>query len=247
MAVNLLLTFCMPTSVMAVTETTDTSTQIRNNEPECVSVSKDTQSDVSGSAAAMELDLSTVPDIVGEQKAKSAGHVHRLYSEEKDLNSVVFANTDGTRTAYYFDHPVKYLDSDGNVKDISLEIKQHDKLNGAYASSDEGTEYDPTERNYTTDALLDEAKEYKPTDDSFDKIEHGMTLQEVIDIVGRPHVTYSGGIGEHYAWETQSGKYYIVLFHDVEPVTGKLTDEIRKTNLFVWGIYPPKEAMSTNS
>ena len=115
------------------------------------------------------------------------------------------------------------------------------------ASSDEGTEYDPTERNYRTDALLDEAKEYKPTDDSFDKIEHGMTLQEVIDIVGRPHVTYSGGIGEHYAWETQSGKYYIVLFHDVEPVTGKLTDEIRKTNLFVWGIYPPKEAMSTNS
>ena len=140
MAVNLLLTFCLPTSVMAVTELTDTSAQIQNDESEHISVSKDAQSDVLGSVADIELDLSAVPDIVGEQKAKSAGHVRRLYSEEENLNSVVFANSDGTRTAYYFDHPVKYLDSDGNVKDISLEIKQHDKLNGAYASADSRTQ-----------------------------------------------------------------------------------------------------------
>lgn len=65
------------------------------------------------------LDLTTVPEIVGTDTAVDAGHVQRLYEQEEDLYSVVFRNDDGTKTAYYYNHPVKYVDTDGSIKDIS--------------------------------------------------------------------------------------------------------------------------------
>ena len=129
MSIHMLLSLSFSMSVMAVTDI-DGSIQKSDGISENYTIEQDAVVDVT------ELDLSTVPDVVGEEKAKQSGHLLRLYSEEDNLSSVVFANSDGTRTAYYFDHPVKYVDEDGKVKDISLKIKQDDKLNGAYASSD---------------------------------------------------------------------------------------------------------------
>jgi len=43
-------------------------------------------------------------------------HVARL-PEEESLNSYVFLNSDGTKTAYYLDEPVKFIDSDGTVRE----------------------------------------------------------------------------------------------------------------------------------
>lgn len=48
-------------------------------------------------------------------------HVQRLAAEES-LDSYVFLNADGSRTAYFLDEPVKFVDSSGTVreKDITL-------------------------------------------------------------------------------------------------------------------------------
>ena len=69
------------------------------------------------------LDADTVPEVVGYDNALSKNHVQRLYADEgDDLNKVVFLNADGTKTMYLYDYPVKYVDTDGTVKDISLNI-----------------------------------------------------------------------------------------------------------------------------
>ena len=58
----------------------------------------------------------------GDEPAVSE-HVMRLPAEEgQDLHRLVYLNEDGSRTLYLFDHPVKYVDADGTVRDISLEI-----------------------------------------------------------------------------------------------------------------------------
>ena len=48
----------------------------------------------------------------------------RLYEDETDLSEVAYLNTDGTVTKTFYPYPVKYTDKDGNVKDISLDIKE---------------------------------------------------------------------------------------------------------------------------
>lgn len=69
------------------------------------------------------LDSTTVPEIIGYDYAVSKAHVQRLYANEGgDLNKVVFLNADGSQTAYLFDYPVKYVDTDGKTKDITLDI-----------------------------------------------------------------------------------------------------------------------------
>ncbi len=82
------------------------------------------------------LDLSTVPDIIGAEKAQSAGHVQRAYASEENLNTVSFNNADGTRTDYIFNHPVKYVDTDGKIKDITLGLQANSNKAGGYVSKD---------------------------------------------------------------------------------------------------------------
>ena len=73
------------------------------------------------------LDANTVPEIVGYDTAVARTHIARMYDEEGDnLNQVIFLNADGTRTAYFYDHPVKYVDETGKIKDISLDIAETD-------------------------------------------------------------------------------------------------------------------------
>ena len=39
---------------------------------------------------------------------------------EKDLNTLVFNNGDGTCTMKTYGHPVKYVSEEGKIKDISF-------------------------------------------------------------------------------------------------------------------------------
>ena len=48
-------------------------------------------------------------------------HVARLHDEET-LDTHVYLNNDGSRTLYFYDHPVQYLDAQGKRRDISLDI-----------------------------------------------------------------------------------------------------------------------------
>lgn len=58
---------------------------------------------------------------VDESVFLAGNHVARLPAEES-LSSYVFLNADGTRTVYYMDEAVKYVDSGGNIleKDVTL-------------------------------------------------------------------------------------------------------------------------------
>ncbi|MCQ2427276.1 MAG: DNRLRE domain-containing protein [Clostridia bacterium] len=69
---------------------------------------------VSSSAPAVGHDIwQTVP----------ASEKIRAVSEEKDLFSKIYVNSDGSRTLEYYASPVKFISDDGNVQDISLKLK----------------------------------------------------------------------------------------------------------------------------
>ncbi len=65
-----------------------------------------------------------VSPFVDYANAVAKGHAGRAYNEE-DMNTIVYYNLDGTKTAYFFDQDVKYTDADGNIvdKDIGLKAK----------------------------------------------------------------------------------------------------------------------------
>lgn len=69
------------------------------------------------------------PDIIDKEEVQNQKYVDRIYEEEKDLYTFVFANEGGSHTMRVFDHPVKYIDEDGNIRDISLSIKRNEDGN----------------------------------------------------------------------------------------------------------------------
>lgn len=75
-----------------------------------------------------------LPDIVDSAEAEKNGYVGRVKAQEKDLYTFVFSNEDGTSTMRVYSHPVKYVASDGLVRDISLDVKS--KKGGGFVSAD---------------------------------------------------------------------------------------------------------------
>ncbi len=75
-----------------------------------------------------------LPDIVDSAEAEKNGYVGRVKAQEKNLYTFVFSNEDGTRTMRVYSHPVKYVASDGSVRDISLDVKS--KKGGGFVSAD---------------------------------------------------------------------------------------------------------------
>lgn len=81
------------------------------------------------------LDAAAVPDIIGYETACERSHVKRLYNEEPDLCTVIFLNANGTKTVYFYDFPVKYVDENGEIKDISLAIESDSNAFGAFETA----------------------------------------------------------------------------------------------------------------
>ena len=81
--------------------------------------------------------MNELPATITAAQAVQAGHVMRLKAEEPDLNTVVFKNGDGTRTAYQYAAPVKYVEN-GEIKDKSSRLVATDK--GGYAYENEANE-----------------------------------------------------------------------------------------------------------
>ncbi len=87
--------------------------------------------------AHLGIDKNSVPEIIGHEEALRRNHVGRLYDEEgEDLNKVIFLNKDGSKTMYLFDFPVKYIDENGIIKDISLQIEDAENKNGDFKTAD---------------------------------------------------------------------------------------------------------------
>ncbi len=89
------------------------------------------QGDVLSSDIASGFEL---PDIVDEAEADANDYIGRVKAEEKDLNTFVFANGDGTNTMRIYSHPVKYVAEDGTVRDISLDVEA--KVGGGFVTAD---------------------------------------------------------------------------------------------------------------
>jgi uncharacterized protein YjdB len=64
-----------------------------------------------------------LPSIISQEEVQQNQYIGRVRAEEENLNTLVFKNADGTNTMRIFNHPVKYVDTDGTVKDISLKLE----------------------------------------------------------------------------------------------------------------------------
>lgn len=58
---------------------------------------------------------------IDREEFETAGHTVRLEDLE-ELNTYVFQNSDGSRTVYYMEENVKYIDSDGTVREKNLSL-----------------------------------------------------------------------------------------------------------------------------
>jgi len=65
------------------------------------------------------------PDIISAAEIAENGYIGRVASQEKDLYTLVFKNSNGSYTKKIYSHPVKYVDDTGVVRDISLELGQN--------------------------------------------------------------------------------------------------------------------------
>ncbi len=64
--------------------------------------------------------------------AVAAGHVNRL-NDEEDMNTLIFANRDNTKTMYYYGENIKYTDENGTVRDKTNKLTYS---NGVYVNED---------------------------------------------------------------------------------------------------------------
>lgn len=76
-----------------------------------------------------ELATAVLPDadkseVISDELIAERDHVNRLWEQEEDLNTIIFQNRDGTKTMYWFDQPVKYVDENGEVKDKKNELTE---------------------------------------------------------------------------------------------------------------------------
>ena len=78
-------------------------------------------------------------DAISMEEALAKGHVNRLWEQEHDLKTVIYQNKDGTKTAYTFSKPVKYVDSNGQIKDKSKKITAFTRDGYAYAMTENST------------------------------------------------------------------------------------------------------------
>ena len=72
------------------------------------------------------LEDSELAEALIENGVTGTNHVERLEIKEPDLNTIIYANYDGTETAYIFDEEVKYIDDNGEIRDKSNEITEAD-------------------------------------------------------------------------------------------------------------------------
>ena len=99
---------------------------------------------IAGAATAEDiygkLDESTVPAAIDYDEAVAKNHIARLYEDEgTDLNKIIFLNIDGSKTMYTFDFPVKYVDENGNIQDIRLEIADSTTNSGEFETAASNT------------------------------------------------------------------------------------------------------------
>ena len=68
---------------------------------------------------AADLSPDDVIEYLDYDQMLSEGHIQRMYDKEDSLDTVIYANADGTETACIFDEAVKYINESGEIVDKS--------------------------------------------------------------------------------------------------------------------------------
>jgi hypothetical protein len=68
------------------------------------------------------LSVTDTPEVINADIIAAKKHVNRLWAQETDMNTIVFQNTDGTKSMYYYGIPVKYTDGNGVIRDKSNKV-----------------------------------------------------------------------------------------------------------------------------
>ena len=76
--------------------------------------------------AAQIADNSNISQFVDMEQFEQADHVERLHDEEK-LNTYVFRNRDGSKSVYYMDQDVKFVDDGGTVREKDTTLVRGEK------------------------------------------------------------------------------------------------------------------------
>ena len=132
-----------------------------------------------------EIDISKIefPKFISKDKALSRGHVNRLKEQESDLNTVIYQNRDGSKTAYIFNKPVKYIDENGNVKDKDTALSNIDHEVYSYAMVNNSVKaFFPN--NISNGALIEYNKygvKMTPVSHTLQKSSTGASLVQTLD------------------------------------------------------------------
>ena len=114
---SIILTLCMLITFIGISPRSG-ALAIDNDIKQQISVNRN---DTFADAILSEDEVSKYIDYEMALKAK---HVERLYNEET-LSTIVYRNADNTRTAYFYDEDIKFVNSNGVIveKDIELALK----------------------------------------------------------------------------------------------------------------------------
>lgn len=63
-----------------------------------------------------------IPECLAFEVTENNKFAARLYEKETALDTVLFANKDGSETVYIFDEDVKYIDENGSIVDKSNKL-----------------------------------------------------------------------------------------------------------------------------
>ena len=87
-----------------------------------VSESEDFTIDVSSKSVSSDFSENDIPECLSYEVLNNNKFAARLYGKEVALDTVLFANNDGTETVYIFNEDVKYMDENGSVFDKSNKL-----------------------------------------------------------------------------------------------------------------------------
>jgi len=97
-----------------------------------------------------------LPEAVESEITSEKGHIKRLSSKETRLDTIIFANADGSETIYIFDENVKYTDSSGNTHDKSNLLYATERSKYQYTNKDNDIQtFFPITLNAATGVILE--------------------------------------------------------------------------------------------
>lgn len=96
-----------------------------------------------------------------QEHKKQYSRAERLYAQERGLDTILYANDDGTETAYFFDEPIKYYNDAGDAVDKSNRLYsvpdyREDMVEYSYVTLDNDVKtYYPTELTEKTGLIIE--------------------------------------------------------------------------------------------